>query len=206
MFAAETFLIYAALWAGFGLGHSALAAPAVKARLHRLFGAGYRLAYNIFAAVHFGAVYHLGGRLYAPARAFDIPEALGWGMVAAQVIGVLVLVAALREYDLGLFAGTKQLRRARAGRDAEPVEPLATAGLHAHMRHPLYTGLLLIVWGRVGTDFDLATATLASAYLAVGIWSEERKLLAVYGAGYAAYRAAVPALVPWRRPRKPGTS
>jgi len=118
-----------------------------------------------------------------------------WGVSA---LGLLVLLLALRDYDLGRFAGTAQVRSCRRGTDEPEDEPLHTGGFHAYVRHPLYTGAYLLVWGNAQDPLGLATAVWASAYLAVGTWFEERRLLALYGDAYARYRAKVPALIPWR--------
>lgn len=106
--------------------------------------------------------------------------------------GWVVLVASARFYDLGRLAGLAQWRG-----DSED-EGLRTDGPHAWVRHPLYAGGYLILWGAAGTPLGLATALWGSLYLAAGTWLEERKLLRLYGPAYAEYRRRVPALVPWR--------
>jgi len=50
----------------------------------------------------------------------------------------------------------------------------------------------------VGDLRSAATCVLATAYILVGLRFEERALLRRFGTVYARYRAAVPALVPWR--------
>ncbi|MEK9679656.1 MAG: hypothetical protein VW169_14885 [Rhodospirillaceae bacterium] len=49
----------------------------------------------------------------------------------------MILLIALKTCDLGLFAGTQQLREGAAG---EWTEALVISGLHAYVRHPLYLG------------------------------------------------------------------
>lgn len=191
-------VLYALAWLSFGAGHSLLAATAVKTRLGPLFGAGYRLAYNLFAAVHLAAVIAVGRWAFAGVEPFAFPHWAEAPMIAAQIAGALVLAAGLRAYDLGRFAGVTQIRNARAGKSEPEDEPLRTQGPHRFVRHPLYAGLLLILWGRITDPLDLATAAWASVYLGVGIAFEERKLVALYGAAYADYRRRVPALIPWK--------
>jgi protein-S-isoprenylcysteine O-methyltransferase Ste14 len=190
-------LVYALLWIGFGVGHSLLAHPPVQRKLARRLGPATRLAYNLFALVHLAVVWGIGRWLAAGAEPFARPDALiavQWTMVLA---GTVLMVAGLREYDLGRFAGTWHLRH-RVAPTEEPAEPLVTGGLHRYMRHPLYTAGFLILWGLVDGPFALATAAWASAYLVIGTWFEERKLLRLYGAAYRAYRRRVPAYVPWK--------
>lgn len=66
----EHHLIYGAAWLTFGLVHSLLAREFVKSRLKPLFGAFYRLAYNIFATLQIAAVYVVGLWLYEHEVAF----------------------------------------------------------------------------------------------------------------------------------------
>ena len=82
--------------------------------------------------------------------------------------------------------------------DVEPDEGLRIDGLHRYVRHPLYSGLFLMLWGHAQTEFALATAFWGSVYLVIGTLFEERRLIARYGQAYAAYRSRVPAFVPWR--------
>jgi protein-S-isoprenylcysteine O-methyltransferase Ste14 len=78
------------------------------------------------------------------------------------------------------------------------------SGILTYVRHPLYSGIILVSLGYL--LFVPSTASLISAgciflYLPIGIWLEERKLLRHFGDAYRQYRAKVPALVPrwpWR--------
>ncbi len=190
--------LYALLWATFGLGHSVLADARVKARLKPYFRAGYRLAYNLFAVLHVGLIVGAGWWLLGDGEAFPRPEflrALQWGMTA---LGAGVLFAALFGYDLGRFAGTAQLRASAQGKFLDDEEPLHLSGFHRYVRHPLYSGAFLLLWGRVADEFTLATALWASLYFWIGSRFEERRLIARFGDSYARYRDTVPAFVPWK--------
>ncbi len=191
-------LLYALGWAGFGLGHSLLAREWVKNRLEPLFGASYRLAYNLFAALQLGAILWLGEVLLAGGAVYDWPLWLDLVRFAGLVLGVAVLVVALRDYDMGRFSGISQVRAALAGRSQPDPEPLHVAGLHRYVRHPLYLGTMLVIWGRVTDEASLALALWASVYFLIGARFEERALLRLYGRAYAGYRHRVPAFLPWR--------
>ena len=187
-------LLYALLWASFGAGHSALAAPPGRGLLQRVAGAGDRLAYNMIAMVHLAVVLAIGRKLFAD-HAFALPGmllALGWLMAAA---GVVVLILAGRNYDLARFLGLAQFRDGTPDQATTP-EALATSGINGVVRHPLYLGLLLIAWGVATSPFRLATAAAATAYLLIGIRFEERNLLRIYGDSYRHYRGRVPMLLP----------
>ncbi|HYG91914.1 MAG TPA: isoprenylcysteine carboxylmethyltransferase family protein [Azospirillum sp.] len=189
-------VLYALAWASFGLGHSALAAPSIAARLR--LGAYTRLAYNGFAAAHLLAVLVAGYGLLRDPAVFDRPGWLAAVQGAAVVLGLGVFLWGLSGYDLGRFAGTAQIRAHWAGLPLPGDEPLRVAGANRWVRHPLYAGALAMLWGGVVDERSLATAVWATLYLLVGMRHEERKLLVLYGASYRAYREKVPALIPWR--------
>ncbi len=191
-------LIYALAWLTFGLGHSLLASEGLTAGLRSRLGAFYRLTYNLFAAAHLALVWLVGAWLFAGAPAYDRPPLLAAAMTGGAIAGLVVLAVGLTGYDLGRFAGTTQIRHHLIGLQACEHEPLRMDGIHRFIRHPLYAGAVLVLWGRIADDFDLATAAWASLYFFVGTLFEERRLLRLYGEEYAEYRRRVPAVVPWR--------
>ena len=186
---------YLALWAGFGATHSLLAGARGRVWLARWAGAADRLVYNLIALVELGIV--LGyARAVLPAIPFALPPALRLARFGAMAAGVLVLAGGARGYDLARFAGLAQLRTGPEA--AAPAENLVVGGWNARVRHPLYLGLLLLVWGAAGDARAAVTAGCITAYVLIGIRFEERKLRQLHGAAYAAYRARVPMLLPWR--------
>jgi methanethiol S-methyltransferase len=185
---------YALAWLSFGLGHSLLAGS----RLRPLLGSFQRAAFNGIACAHLAVVWIGGWVVFGGGASFAPPAWAGYGLTAVYVAGWLVLLIGLREYDLGRFAGTRQIRNHFRGVEEAEDEPLRTSGLLRAIRHPLYGGAFLILWGRVASEFDLATAVWGSLYLLAGAACEERRLLALYGNAYAEYRRRVPAFIPWK--------
>ena len=196
-------LLYALLWLGFGAGHSLLAAERGRKWLERSAGGADRLVYNLIALAHLGLVLALGAWLLGGLPGFALPGAVRAILALAVFAGMAILVIAGRSYDLGRFSGLAQLRRGAPDRAIGP-EPLATGGMNARVRHPLYLGLLLVLWGGATTPFTLATALCGTVYVLIGIRFEERKLLRLYGDTYRAYRDRVPMLLPWPRRATPG--
>lgn len=136
----------------------------------------------------------MGSIALAERPAFDLP---GWARGALALVhlgGWAVMLFSARFYDLGRLGGLTQLRHP----DQPADESLRRDGPHAWVRHPLYSGGFLILWGAALSPLGLATAVWGSLYLLIGTACEERRLLARYGQDYAAYRARVPAFVPWR--------
>jgi protein-S-isoprenylcysteine O-methyltransferase Ste14 len=190
-------MIYALAWLSFGAVHSILAGSGAKKRLETLFGVYYRLSYNLFAVLHIGLVMVVGGAVMST-QPYALEPDVALALTGIRVLGVIVLVLALREYDLGRFSGLSQIRAHRRGAPEPGDEPLVINGMHQFVRHPLYLGAYLIFWGGVGDDFGLTTAVWASLYLWFGARHEERSLLAAYGEAYADYRNRVPAIIPWK--------
>ncbi|MGZ3688566.1 MAG: methyltransferase family protein, partial [Bdellovibrionota bacterium] len=76
-------------------------------------------------------------------------------------------------------------------------EKLIATGFYRYVRHPIYTFTLLafLVAPLMTLDRMLVVISV-SLYLAVAIPVEERKLIAIFGKDYEAYRKRVPAVIP----------
>jgi hypothetical protein len=194
----EAQLVYALAWLSFSVGHSLLASDNCKRRLRPMFGASYRVFYNAFAAIHLGLVWWLGDFIFRGRPRFDFSGEMHAVLLAVYAVGWLIMLLGLKGYDLGRLAGIHQIRCYLRGTEDTEDEPLRLDGLHRYVRHPLYLGGFLILWGRVTGEFEVATAVWTSLYLLVGTMFEERRLLRLYGADYAEYRRRVPAFIPWK--------
>ena len=121
--------------------------------------------------------------------------------------GVLLLATYLIDH-FELFGLRQPWARLR-GQPA-PAAEFRTPLLYKHVRHPIYVGFLLAFWATPRMTAGHAIFAAAStAYILVGIWFEERDLVAQFGQRYLAYRRQVGMLVPrlWRgRGREPADS
>lgn len=84
---------------------------------------------------------------------------------------------------------------------------LRTEGPYRIVRHPIYTGLLgLIFGGMLACGFGVWIVILAVAvpWLLRRVRIEDGMMADRFGASYEAYRARVPALIPWTRPARAG--
>ncbi|MCQ4081333.1 isoprenylcysteine carboxylmethyltransferase family protein [Streptomyces sp. RB6PN25] len=82
---------------------------------------------------------------------------------------------------------------------------LRTDGPYRLVRHPIYTGLLgLIVGGMLACGFGVWIVFLVVAvpWLLRRVRIEDGMMASQFGASYDAYRARVPALIPWTRPAR----
>jgi len=178
----------------FAVQHSAMARPRVKRSLRRRVPAAlerttYVLATNACLVLLLafwqpwgGRVWHAGG---ATAVLLWILCGTGWVLAVASTFAV----------DHLELVGLRQAGWVATGDSA--ASGLQVRGLHAFVRHPLMTGLLLAFWAtpHLGAS-HLFFAVCASAYIAVGIRFEERDLRRAFGPAYDDYAARVPALVP----------
>ncbi|MEM9442973.1 MAG: isoprenylcysteine carboxylmethyltransferase family protein [Pseudomonadota bacterium] len=192
---------YALLWLSFGVLHSALADRRLKEPVQHVIGSRYRVAYNIVATVHVGAVYFIGRFLLASdSLDFSLPQYWPTVSTALQVLGFAIIIVALSHYDLGRFVGITQIQRQEPDVDGEAAaEQLHISGLHRWVRHPLYLGVFLVLWSRVAGEFELATAVWASLYVVIGAKLEEGRLIGIYGDAYTIYRQKVPMFFPVKR-------
>lgn len=191
--------VYTLLWLLFGALHSWLAGSSAKRLLGPSLGRHYRLAYNLAATLHTVALLMIGLWLFRDFTHYELPFALDALRLLSLIAGTLVLLVSLGQYDLGSFAGFKQLRQDHQDSvNDQAVEPLQTSGIHRFVRHPLYSALFLLLWGIADSPFGLMTAVSGSLYLVIGTHSEERKLSELYGESYREYRQKVPAFIPWK--------
>ena len=190
-------VLYAFVWFLFGAVHSLLARHAVQQKLERYLGRGYRLLYNLFAVVNILVVLLFGKYLLSESRfAFLDHQIADIVSFSIQALGFLVLVVALIKYDIGRFAGVTQLFTGEQ-LSSESNEPLQIGGLNRWVRHPLYTGAFLMLWGGAINSFELWTAIWGSVYLVIGTLFEERKLVRIYGHEYRQYQQQVPRYFPF---------
>jgi protein-S-isoprenylcysteine O-methyltransferase Ste14 len=127
-------------------------------------------------------------------------DPLSWHQVISWT---LLLASAL----LAIW-GFAALRSARAP-GSQPRRPgtfpfeettrLVTSGPYRHIRHPLYTSLLLLAWGaafKTFTFFGIVIAGLSSFLLYVTAYYEERESLDRFGEAYDRYTEQTRMFIP----------
>lgn len=152
-------------------------------------------------------------------------HAIAWGLVAGQavlIIGIL-LAPVGNDWPLptaGVIAATALTWIGIAlviwailvfGRGVTPSPlpsdkaQLRTRGPYRWIRHPMYTGVILLMAGSaLGRRSWIAAAlwVVLVVFLLVKMRWEERRLVETYP-GYDSYREAVPALIPFARRAEP---
>ncbi len=185
----------------FAAQHTVMARPWFKTRWTRIVApaaerATFVLAASVVMTLLFWLWRPIGATVWQvsgpPAMAFQVAYATGW----ALAIGSTCLIS---HSDLfGLRQAWLHLRRA----GYEPP-PFTERGLYRHVRHPLMAGFLLVFWSTPDLSAGhLLFAAASTAYILVGIAFEEHDLIRELGDHYRGYRARVPALIPYRRPKR----
>jgi protein-S-isoprenylcysteine O-methyltransferase Ste14 len=151
----------------------------------------YRLFYSIVAAVtllllliyQFSHASPLLFKPVLPLYFISIPLLIG---------GLVVMAVCIKKYFINLSGIDVLIKK-------EHNAVLETGGLHAYMRHPLYSGTLLFVWS-LFLMFPLMSNFIAclaiTVYTCIGIRMEEKKLLIEFGEAYRSYASTVPMLIP----------
>jgi len=113
----------------------------------------------------------------------------------AEIAGTAFLLLGL----LLLFAGFRGLGKSLTANPV-PVDDgiLVTTGIYARLRHPIYTGLLVLTMGLVVSSGVWSQLIPWFGLLGLLIYKMrwEETLLSAKHKGYAAYKSRVPALFP----------
>lgn len=190
----KTHLVLAFLWILFGVLHSVLASAPLKHRIASAFPRVfkyYRLLYTLFAFLTFGFVLWYQLTLPSPLLFNRHLFTTATGATVAAT-GLVIMSICINKYFMSL-SGLKSLFQER------PVHTLMINGIHRYVRHPLYLGTFLAIWGAFLLYPALSlfiSNVVITVYTLIGISFEERKLIAEFGAAYKNYQQTVPKLIP----------
>ena len=188
-------LLAMALYGGL---HSALASHTAKRLAERWLGSPtrvrryYRLTFSLLAVLTLLPVFALV--LWLPdTPLYRIPWPWTVLTLAGQALGGFIILIALRRTGIMDFLGLTQainLPQARVAR-------LQTEGIYRLMRHPLYTGSLLVIWLMPLMTCNLLAFNLGTtAYFILGAYLEESKLRTEFGPTYEDYARRTPMFIP----------
>ncbi|MGA2920714.1 MAG: isoprenylcysteine carboxylmethyltransferase family protein [Candidatus Sulfotelmatobacter sp.] len=156
-----------------------------------------RSSYEILLPVWIGMWIAIAG-ITVPWRS-HLLYANHWTWIPAGLLfcaGVMLYKLSHRQFSLAQLGGLSEILRGHR------QQRLATTGVRAHVRHPVYLGHLceMLAWS-VGTGLAVCWALTAFAILtgAIMIRMEDKELETRFGEEYRRYRSAVPAVLPKAR-------
>lgn len=186
-------LLLISFWILYYVLHSVLAATQVKKYVQKKWNISryYRLTYSILVSILLVLLLVFQYSFNSPVL-WSIPILEIPAILLLIFPGLVIMFISLKKYFL-LLSGIRSLYQEK------PVTKLKINGIHNIVRHPLYTGTLLVVWGFfLLYPFlnNLIAVLLLTVYVVVGMRFEEKKLLLEFGEAYKKYMEQVPALIP----------
>jgi protein-S-isoprenylcysteine O-methyltransferase Ste14 len=183
------------LW---GVQHSVMARPAFKAKLVKFLPPSAERSTYVLASglcMILIALYWQGN-----SRVVWQLDAWQWPLRVLSLAGWSLTVWATFQIDHFDLFGVKKPFGALSG--TVPRHKLfVTPFLYRHMRHPIQTGVLLGMWLQAYMTAGQLLLTLGmTAYVFIGLYFEEKDLVAEFGNRYKTYMQQVPRLFP--RPGK----
>jgi protein-S-isoprenylcysteine O-methyltransferase Ste14 len=193
--------ILAFLWALWCCLHSVLISRSVIGRMRGLLGANYsyyRISYNIFSLLTVIPIilYQLG---LQEKIIFTWPWPWSLVKIAMYLVAFILFCGGYRAYDIQYLLGIRQLQE-RQEYKIQKISGFITSGILKYVRHPWYSAAIIIVWafGPI-SDVAIISKIILTAYIIIGTFLEEKKLMHEIGAPYREYRKRVPMFIPWKR-------
>ena len=189
----------------YGVIHSWLASTRSKELAKKWFGEqicrAYRFIFVIIATI--GAL----GLVYL---VITLPDAriylltMPWILltITVQVLCFAGALASLRQTGMFELLGIRRLLHP----ELEQPPVLVISGMYYWVRHPLYVCGLLFLWLMPAMTWNILAFNIGvTVYVTIGVFLEEKKLVAEFGEPYTDYQKRVPMLFPgfWlKRPEK----
>ena len=193
----EAVVVDLALLAVFAVQHSVMARRGFKRWWTRIIPPAVERSTFVLAASAALALLLWQWRPIASPVAWDFAGTWAGGVLQAVFwIGWAVLLLSTFLINHFELFGLQQVALAYTGRRI-PAPEFRTPLFYRHVRHPIYLGFVLAFWAApVMTAGHLLFSAMCTGYILVGIWFEERDLVAQFGDRYRAYRTQVGMLWP----------
>jgi protein-S-isoprenylcysteine O-methyltransferase Ste14 len=187
-------LVLVLSWMMFAIIHHVMATERFKLFAQHLLQRRYRYYRLLYCGVAFttlAAVLCVEFLITSPIIPISKTIAIAIAIPTGLVGGLLMVTCLLKYFHR--ISGVAALKREHT------EHRLETAGVHKHVRHPLYLGTLLFIWALFLLNpllCHLIGCVAVTIYVCVGISSEERKLVKIFGEDYIRYQQTTPKLIP----------
>ncbi len=182
-------------WIAYCVIHSVMADPSFKKKIQRIMGDSYkyyRVIYIIFAFASLAMMLWYATQMPSVVLYRVNIFLLILGLVIG-FSGCLIMLACIVKY-LPNLSGVKNISSENF------TNQLMVTGLHRYIRHPLYLGTFLFLWGLfiiLPYLSFLISNIIITIYTLIGIELEEKKLELEFGESYRQYKQKVPKLLPF---------
>ncbi len=190
----------ALLWTTYCVVHSALISISVTGWFKQVLADRYRFYRLLFNA--FSVITLIPLVIYSHSPRFDSELLFAWSGPLRIVrhclvsIAALLVVAGARHYSLLQFLGVLQIRANSIHGAMTSSGAFDARGVLSIIRHPWYTAVLIFLWTSNLKMATLTTNLVLSAYIVVGTYLEERKLVIEFGDEYRRYQDQVSMFIP----------
>jgi protein-S-isoprenylcysteine O-methyltransferase Ste14 len=195
----QTLMLNVVLMSIFAVQHSVMARPQFKRRWTKFVPTSIeRTTYVLLASLALALLIWQWRPM--PAIVWRIADPrLAAALIGLSFLGWLIVLTSTFLINHFELFGLHQVTNNLAGRPM-PAPRFRSPLLYRFVRHPIYLGFIIAFWAApTMTQGHLLFAAVTTSYILVGIYLEERDLVAVFGEEYRRYRERVSMLVPWRR-------
>lgn len=186
--------ILALLWIVYGFLHTFLAHSRVKNWFSRRMKNSfryYRIFYSLFAFLFLLSIIYYQVTLSTRVL-YELNGLVLISGIAITFSGIIIMAACIKKYITGLSGPGNVFFEHKS-------KHLIISGIHRYIRHPLYLGTFIFLWGLfmlLPYLSLLISNIIITLYTLIGMRFEEKKLVENFGEEYLEYRKRVPALIP----------
>ncbi|MGD8963873.1 MAG: isoprenylcysteine carboxylmethyltransferase family protein [Desulfobacterales bacterium] len=180
--------------------HSAMISVSVTEYLKRRLGEKfrfYRLFFNLVAILTLIPVALFAYSIQTQVI-FNWSGYLRIGQVMVLGLTVLLFFLGGRHYDAYQFLGIKQIQEGTSNKVITDTGELDTSGILGITRHPWYLAAILFIWARQLDLSGILVNIILTAYLIIGTYLEEKKIIKEFGEKYLAYQKRVSMFLPYK--------